>query len=163
MTKLQRWTYPQDYFGDTWYDYFRAGVGQHRDSDCLERSNFDAMLLLLGGETDTVLIVRENHWAVGWIEWIAIHESNTEAQDIASKALSDLENYPVLDESLYSEYENNECIEIWSHCFDPKERAKYLREHCYDLVNCFRQLLAACKGSWDDAANLLPCPSDLIQ
>lgn len=36
------------------------------------------MLRELGGESETVRVVRESHWAVGWVEWIAIHESDIE-------------------------------------------------------------------------------------
>ena len=41
------------------------------------------MLTALGGETDTVIVVRETHWAVGWVEWIAIHQDDEKALKIA--------------------------------------------------------------------------------
>jgi len=31
----------------------------------------------LGGESETVFVVSENHFLVGRVEWIAIHESDT--------------------------------------------------------------------------------------
>lgn len=37
---IKRWTMPDSYFGETWPDYYSSGVGQSRDSDSLERSNF---------------------------------------------------------------------------------------------------------------------------
>jgi hypothetical protein len=43
-TNLKRWTMPRDYFGATWPNHYSAGVGQSRDSDCLEQSNFTVML-----------------------------------------------------------------------------------------------------------------------
>ncbi len=67
---LHRWTYPDSYMGETWYDYYRSGVGRSRDSGVLERANFDAMLEALNGESETVIVVCENHWAVGWVEWM---------------------------------------------------------------------------------------------
>ena len=76
---LKRWERPKDYFGAEWSRYYSAGVGQSRDSDCLEQSNFAVMLEALGGETETVVVVRESHWAVGWVEWIAIHQSDEQA------------------------------------------------------------------------------------
>lgn len=66
---LKLWTHPDSYFGATWEGYYSAGVGQHRDSDCLSRANFDAMVSLLD-EVDTereYRIVRENHWAAGMV------------------------------------------------------------------------------------------------
>jgi hypothetical protein len=35
---------PDSYFGATWPDYYGSSVGQSRDSDALERSNFACML-----------------------------------------------------------------------------------------------------------------------
>ena len=77
--RLERWKMPRDYSGAEWPDYYSSGVGRSRDSDCLEESNFHSMLAALGGESDTVQVVRESHWAVGWVEWIAIHESDEAA------------------------------------------------------------------------------------
>lgn len=42
---LERWTLPPNYFGEIWPAYFSAGVGQSRDSDALEQSNFDCLLV----------------------------------------------------------------------------------------------------------------------
>jgi hypothetical protein len=80
---LKRWTMPPNYFGAVWPAYFSSGVGQSRDSDALERSNFTCMLKALGGETETVIVVRETHYLIGWVEWIAIHESDDKALKIA--------------------------------------------------------------------------------
>ncbi|WMT78832.1 hypothetical protein [Bradyrhizobium sp. Ash2021] len=80
---LRRWTMPANYFGAVWPAYYSSGVGQSRDSDALERSNFECMLKALGGETETVVVVRELHWAVGWVEWIAIHQDDEKALKIA--------------------------------------------------------------------------------
>jgi hypothetical protein len=82
---LKRWKRPENYFGAEWPEYFSSGVGQSRDSDALERSNFTCMLEALGGESDTVIVVRESHWAVGWVEWIAIHQDDDKALEIADK------------------------------------------------------------------------------
>ena len=75
------------YAGAEWTQYYSSGVGQSRDSSALERSNFVCMLKALGGESDTVIMVREGHWAVGWIEWIAIHETDARALEEYVKSL----------------------------------------------------------------------------
>jgi hypothetical protein len=80
---IQRWTKPDNYFGKAWPDYFDSGVGQSRDSDVLERPKFESMLESLGGESNTVLVVRETHWSLGWVEWIAIHQDDGKALEIA--------------------------------------------------------------------------------
>ncbi len=173
---LNRWTRPDHYMGATWYDYYGAGVGRSRDSDCLERANFRAMLTSLGFDDDelpsnncptvdddpTRVIVRENHWAVGWVEWIAIHHADTVGLQIADEQKSRLRDYPILDEELWSEYEDSDCCETWTNCYDPRERAAYLREHVSDLSGMFRELRSAVRGGWYEASNLLPCPSDLL-
>lgn len=158
--RLERWTMPRDYFGAEWPDYYSAGVGRSRDSDCLEESNFDAMLAELGGESDTVHVVRESHWAVGWVEWIAIHESDEKALRAADRLRQNLDDYPILDEEDHSRREWEECERVWSDCYTDRERVRYLRER--RCTTGFRDLRAAVSGDWSAAANLLPCPSDLI-
>jgi hypothetical protein len=85
---LKRWTLPHNYIGAIWPNYFSAGVGQSRDSSAVERSNFASMLKALGGESETVIVVRESHWAVGWVEWIAIHQNDDRALKIADQMFS---------------------------------------------------------------------------
>lgn len=152
---LIRWTRPSNYAGESWPDYFRSGVGQSRDSDALERANFDAMVAALKavGEPGcwphdfaAFQIVRESHWAVGWVEWIAIHESATALLERASQIMESFEDYPVIDENLFSQYENDEANETWKNCYDPKERVEYIRKHASqfefhglaDMLGCVR-------------------------
>lgn len=100
----------------------------------MERCNFNAALETLSplsteiesGEDEgaTVRVVSENHWAVGWVEWIAIHGSNTDALNEANKIAERLENYPVLDEDALWELENNEAMEQWENY----GRREFIRE-----------------------------------
>ena len=109
---LKRWTLPEHYSGEQWPEYY-VFLGQHRDSDLLTQSNFDCGLKAIGGESDTVHIVREGHWAVGWIEWIAIHESDAAALKEADEIMAALEDYPVVDEMDFSEREFEAVLEYW--------------------------------------------------
>jgi len=143
---LKRWTMPRDYFGAVWPNYYGSGCGQSRDSDCLERSNFRCMLQALGGESDTVQIVRESHWAVGWVEWIAIHQDDAKALEIADKIKGKLADYPVVDEDDLSELECEEADEIWANCYNDAGRLAYIRKYreqfdfndYADLIGCVR-------------------------
>lgn len=108
---LKRWTYPESYIGESYYDYFRTGIGQSRDSEALERSNFASMLEALGGESETVIVVRAGHWAVGWIESILIHESDLKALKTANEIREAMEDYPVIDDCHFSETEREELDE----------------------------------------------------
>lgn len=112
LRALERWTMPDSYFGAEWPEYF-VFLGQSRDSSALERSNFQCGLRALGGESETVIVVRERHWAVGWVEWVAIHESDAEAILKADEMRCALADYPVLDESHFSELEWDEAQTQW--------------------------------------------------
>jgi hypothetical protein len=135
--RLKRWTMPDHYFGEVWPDYYSSGVGQSRDSDCLERSNFAEMLQALGGETETVIAVRESHWAVGWVEWIAIHYTDGKALQIADGLRQQLDDYPILNEDAFSELQWNEAADYWDG-LSPREKvrmAMYERERYHWLKN----------------------------
>lgn len=163
-THLQKWTLPSCYAGAQWPDYYGSGCGRSRDSDALERANFDAMLKALGGERShetlgdpndpgcalpLVKIVRESHWAVGWVEWIAIHESANEQLEIADKIAGKLEDYPVVDEHLWSEYEQADADETWKNCFRPKERIEWIRKHRSQFeFHDFKDLLGCVRGNY---------------
>jgi hypothetical protein len=132
---LKMWTRPDCYAGAEWPDYYSAGVGQSRDSDALERSNFACMLRALGGESWTVVVVSESHWAVGWVEWIAIHKADHAALTIADEIMGRLADYPIVNEEHYSELEWNEAADYWD-SLSPRakvELAMYERSNCHWL------------------------------
>lgn len=146
---LKRWTMPDSYFGATWPDYYGSGCGQSRDSDCLERSNFACMLKELGGESDTVLVIRESHWAVGWVEWIAIHESDDKALAIADDIQKRLRDYPVINEDHFSETEYEEANEVWTNCYNDKDRLEYVKKHRSQFdFNNYRELIEVIRGRY---------------
>lgn len=147
---LRKWTLPDNYIGELWPNHYSAGVGQSRDSSCLEQSNFAIMLSRLGGESETITVVRESHWAVGWVEWIAIEadesdESNA-ALAIADEICEKLKDYPILDEDDFFEREQEEADSIWKSCYDAFERIAYIRKYrdqfdfsdLADMLNCVR-------------------------
>ena len=126
---LKRWTMPDNYAGEVWPNYYSAGVGQSRDSDPLERSNFRVMLAALGGESDTVEVVHEGHWAVGWVEWIAIHQDDEKALETANDLIEGMRLYPVLCEDDYMKLELEEADQLWRDCYTPEERVAYIRKN----------------------------------
>jgi hypothetical protein len=109
---LNLWKRPDSYYGAEWHDYY-VFLDQHRDSDSLTRSNFISAMKQLGGETETVQIVRESHWAVGWVEWIAIHKSDLKAIEKAQEIINKIDVYPVLDENHWSNLEYDEATAYW--------------------------------------------------
>ena len=158
LEHIKRWTLPRDYAGAEWPEYY-VSAGRHRDSDCLTESNFCATLRRLGGESDTVRVVRESHWAGGWIEWIAIHESDAAALAIADDCAASIAGYPILDEADVSERENTAAAELWEG-MSWRGRLKYLRGHGHTAD--YAGLIAAVRGDWFAAAGALHCPSDIL-
>lgn len=147
--KLPRWTMPANYAGEVWPNYYIAGCGQSRDSSALESSNFAAMLKALGGESETVIVVREGHWACGWVEWIAIDQDDARALAIADDLNERLEDYPVLDEDDWSQREQDEANDIWRDCYDAAERIAYIREHRSQFeFSDIRDMLACVRGEY---------------
>jgi hypothetical protein len=147
---LERWTLPNSYFGAEWPDYY-VFLGRNRDSDCLANSNFECALKEIGGKSEEngVYVVREGHWACGWIEWIAIHQDNAAALEIADKITEKLEGYPVLDEDHFSELEREEADIIWRDCCSVRERIKYMRDYHSQFEWCsFSDLLAQARGRY---------------
>lgn len=153
---LELWKLPNSYFGAEWPEYY-VFLGRNRDSDCLTESNFECGLKAIGGEqtaededeTPLVTVVRESHWAVGWVEWIAIHKTATEALRKADEIAGALSDYPVLDDSDFSEKEQSEADETWKNCFNDSERLAYVRKHrsqfeFYDMAEVF----AVIRGKW---------------
>lgn len=142
---LKRWTLPRDYMGAEWPKHY-VWLGQHRDSGALTRSNFQCALAALEalpewdspGDTDddvSRLVVRESHWAVGWVEWIAIHETDAAALAVAQAIDKQLENYPVVDEGHFSELEYTEACEYWER-MSVRDRLDAI-EHSHAAVSMF--------------------------
>lgn len=122
-TNLSRWTLPPSYGGARWDGYYIAPVGRNRDSDILTESNWQSQweaLEPLRADVDcddiqSPKIVLESHWAVGWVEWVAIHESNAEALRAADEMAASLSDYPVLDDEAHSRMEWEAYGEAWTH------------------------------------------------
>lgn len=126
LKAIKKWERPDHYAGASWPEYF-VFLAQHRDSDSVTRSNFEVGLAKLGGESETVVVVRERHWAVGWVEWIGIHESDEAAVQAADEMLCAIENYPVLSDDHLSELEWNEACEYWER-MGVRDRVEFCRD-----------------------------------
>ena len=124
---LKLWTRPDSYAGAEWPDYY-VFLAQHRDSDSLTRSNFICGLAAIGGETETVQVVREGHWAVGWIEWIAIHKGDSKALEVADSITEGLEDYPVVNEDHWSDLEWTEAHDYWE-SMSLAERVRWCQDY----------------------------------
>jgi hypothetical protein len=154
---MKLWTHPDCYMGETWPGHY-VSLGQRRNSDALTRSNFRCALAALKAipeppdwphDDAPVQVVRESHWAVGWVEWIAIHQDFDAHVAEGNRIESRLEDYPVLDEDDFSALEQEDAEQVWKTCYSPKERIEYIRKrraHCE--FHHWRDLLSCVRGEW---------------
>jgi hypothetical protein len=175
-TRLKRWTLPSNYMGASWPAYYSAGIGESRDSDTIERSNFRTAWAALDalntdcpvcegsgdapepwgrlsdgspigwkgcdtchGSGRTVVRVEENHWAVGWVAWIAIHESNDAALKVADEFNERLGNYPILDGNDLDMLERDLAWDAWEH-MNRRDRLHACERAHISPINALRSL-----------------------
>lgn len=151
-THLKRWSMPNHYFGEVWPDYY-VFLSRHRDSDELTESNYRVALAALEAlpefDGESRLEVRESHWAVGWVEWIAIHADDEAALRAADEMTASLEYYPVLDDSDFSELEEENAAKVWRYCYNDRDRVAYIRRHRSQFEpRSFADLLACARGKY---------------
>ena len=96
--KIEKWTRSDNYMGETYCEYYVI-YSRHRDSDLVDISNFEVILEILGEDAITPI---SNHWAVGWVQTILVHESKHRARIKANQLIKQLEEYPLLNEDDYS-------------------------------------------------------------
>lgn len=89
-------------------DWYVSGHAQNRDSDALARSNFRTAVRLLTENGIKHEIVRFGHWLCGWVEHILISPEGREYGEHI-----ECDDYPVLDESDFSELECEDEWESW--------------------------------------------------
>lgn len=93
------------YFGD--FPDWLVAYAIHRDSDALERSNFEELkerFLAVSPENEQWAIETSGHWLVGHIEHVIV-APDSDCERIALEAKEDLEDYPILNEERYGEME----------------------------------------------------------
>lgn len=112
LKHIKRYERPEHYFGETYPETYTV-FGITRDSSILAQSNFAHILKQLGGESETVLVTRANHWACGWIETIRVHESDVPRLEQADELIGKLNDYAILDEDDFSTREMEAAAEYW--------------------------------------------------
>jgi len=144
---LKRWERQSNYMGEDFSDYYVV-LGINRDSDTLACSNFivaEKRLSEIPYNDDDLAVVRFSHWAVGWIELIMVHVDAEALVLEADDILQELDLYPVLNESHWSELQWREAEEYWESA-SKEERQwvldKYGSDDClagipYDFIATF--------------------------
>ena len=132
---MEKWTYPKDYFGIDPQGYSIL-VAQNRDSNALTRSNFETIskeMKCINWDNDSmnsapnVINIRQGHWACGWLELLLV-KNNTKAYKKALEIEKQLDEYPVFDESHWSQLEWDEMADYWAG-MDLQDRIDLCKEH----------------------------------
>jgi hypothetical protein len=104
-------------------DWIVGPCSQTRDSDALDRSNFETLQKLLDDQGVEYEVHRFGHWGPGWIEIVLVHPDGTDHIDEIRRRLDD---YPILDENDHSEREWNDAIETWE-CLNIRDRVDAIK------------------------------------
>lgn len=151
------WTRPDHYAGFS-PDGDYCIMSQHRDSDCVSRSNWICACKELSAEAwdsgddgfderPAVYHWRASHWAVGWCEYLMVRaDALDNIKEKAGEMICALSDYPILNDDHHSELEMEEANETWANCYDDAERLKYIRDNrsqfdfhnMEDLIGCVR-------------------------
>lgn len=155
---MKLWEHTSNYAGAVWPATF-VFLSRTRDSDDLENSNFDTALARLKSlppfeseedEKTSRIAVRENNWAFGWVEWIAIHQDDTAAVALAEEMERKLDDYPVLDEEDWIRREEESAQTVWRDCYSVKDRVDYIRKWGEDShwFDSFADLMGCVRGKY---------------
>ena len=116
-----------NFYGSLPEDNFRLLITRTRESDILTEANWETCLKELK-DKEGWEVFRIGHWACGWIEYLGILK-DSEAYKIASELYAKMKDYPVLNEELLFEKEEQEAQRVWRECYNKKERIEYIRAH----------------------------------
>ena len=97
-------------------DWFVMPIGQNRDSNTIQRSNFTVMQKHFSEkdeEQESYEIHRFRHWGNGWFEILVFNPKNSSLLELAQDLKNELELHIVLDEDhwLQLEIENGNDFE----------------------------------------------------
>jgi hypothetical protein len=108
-------------------DWLVPDVFQNRDSPFWQEANFEAFkreLERIDPEHTDWELHRFGHWGNGWFE-LFIVRAGSEAAKKAEKMADALSDYPILDEHLHSEYEEQAKQAYWKN-MSLKERVRLI-------------------------------------
>jgi hypothetical protein len=131
------WKRPDSYGGFS-PDGDYCVLSRTRDSLLLDESNWDAACNSLCAEAydegqcgfidrPNVYHWRAGHWACGWVEYLMVRADAPESiREEAGEIVCSLADYPILNESDYSDREFNAVCNYWEHC-SVSDRVDYLQ------------------------------------
>ena len=132
-----------EHYDDMFKTWSLGPVIETRDSDTLEKSNARALREYLAKDRTLKRDWCEtecNHWAVGWVTHLSFRVIDrrgnpTRIARVLREWFDSLSDYPIADESLYSEMEREACEENWS-SWQAREVRRYLVKELESRVEC---------------------------
>lgn len=122
------WDSAANYAGADLSDFYVAPVSVTRDSQLLERVNWQVVTAGLErvSQHDETGTVSMGHWACGWYKIFLIHSEDSAALEAADQWACSLADYPVADDSAWSEAELEAVAKFWERC-SVSERMEVLK------------------------------------
>lgn len=109
---LYRWEYESNYIGEDYSDHYVV-YPTFRDADLVQQSNYETIKKVFDQKDIKYIIVRFNHWLVGWMEEILINENHLGSLRYADDLVGQLEDYPLLDDDDYYQKRYEQMEEIY--------------------------------------------------
>jgi hypothetical protein len=138
------WPNPNDYVA---YEDLANPVGDYsiyartRDSDIMEDMNYNIVLFNLTqlavkhDQRDKVYDFRAAHWACGWLENIIVRrDAHDEILIECAELLSELADYPCLDDEKYSDLQFDAILDYWED-LSLKERIEYCNDNNHSIFS----------------------------
>jgi len=121
------WEHPESYGGHSPIgDY--VVYSRNRDSSILEDTNYNIILDTLKKIDTEVYDFRAHHWACGWVEYIILPQNaSLDAIIEAAQIISDLSDYPIIDDQAYSDAQYEVVCDYWDN-MRIRERVEYCRD-----------------------------------
>lgn len=132
-------------------DWLVGPVTITRDSGPLDTSNWETALecfRALDPDGRDWEVHRFGHWGPGWFEIVLLNPGTAVAME-AAKIAAALSDYPVLDETDFSEREHEEANRVWADCYCERERVAYIRKNRSQFeFRSFADLRACVRGEY---------------
>lgn len=139
---LRRWRDPNEartglvrYAGEDLSDEY-VFLTKTRDISLLDESNWEAAVARLQG-VEGWTIRHFTHWGHGWFDQIFIKAGAEEALRLCDGMAAKLADYPVLDESDYSQRQWDQAAELWDECCSLRERVRLIQKYGAGEVSIF--------------------------
>jgi hypothetical protein len=113
-------------------DWLVLPISQTRDSGTLDESNFAVAQRMLDDGDAEYEVHRFGHWGPGWFEIILVHPSHATLAETIH-----VDDYPILDDSDYSEREYAAACKWWGQC-GMRERVRLSKKYRFHLMACRR-------------------------